>query len=55
MNIQENQIIGQLVAHDYRTASVFKKYGIENFSFEMIEEVEREKLDEREKYWIVGY
>ncbi|HMT53938.1 MAG TPA: iron-sulfur cluster repair di-iron protein [Saprospiraceae bacterium] len=29
MNIQENQIIGQLVAHDYRTASVFKKYGID--------------------------
>ena len=33
----------------------FKKYGIENFSFEMIEEVEREKLDEREKYWIEYY
>ena len=26
----------------------FKKYGIENFSFEMIEEVEKEKLDRDE-------
>ena len=29
MNIQENQIIGDLVANDYRAASVFKKYGID--------------------------
>ena len=29
MNLQENQIIGELVAQDYRTASVFKKYGID--------------------------
>ncbi|MBX9806238.1 MAG: iron-sulfur cluster repair di-iron protein [Flavobacteriaceae bacterium] len=29
MNIKENQIIGELVAKDYRTASVFKKYGID--------------------------
>jgi regulator of cell morphogenesis and NO signaling len=29
MNIQENQIIGELVAQDYRTAAVFKKYGID--------------------------
>ncbi len=29
MNVQENQIIGELVAQDYRTASVFKKYGID--------------------------
>lgn len=29
MNIQENNIIGELVAHDYRAASVFKKYGID--------------------------
>ena len=29
MNIQKNQIIGELVAKDYRTASVFKKYGID--------------------------
>lgn len=29
MSIQENQVIGELVAQDYRTASVFKKYGID--------------------------
>lgn len=29
MNIQEDQIIGELVAQDYRTAIVFKKYGID--------------------------
>lgn len=29
MNIQGNNIIGELVANDYRTASVFKKYGID--------------------------
>ncbi|MCE9540526.1 MAG: iron-sulfur cluster repair di-iron protein [Bacteroidetes bacterium] len=29
MNIKENQIIGELVAQDYRTANVFKKYGID--------------------------
>lgn len=29
MKIQENNIIGELVAQDYRAASVFKKYGID--------------------------
>ena len=29
MNILEDQIIGELVAKDYRTASIFKKYGID--------------------------
>jgi regulator of cell morphogenesis and NO signaling len=29
MNIQENNIIGELVAQDYRAASIFKKYGID--------------------------
>lgn len=29
MNINEQSIIGELVAEDYRTASVFKKYGID--------------------------
>lgn len=38
--------------HLYRA---FKKYGIENFSFEKIERVNDENLDEREKYWIAYY
>jgi group I intron endonuclease len=33
----------------------FKKYGIENFSFSQIEEVDSNQLDEREKYWIEYY
>ena len=33
----------------------FKKYGIENFICEEIEEVPNDKLDEREKYWIEYY
>lgn len=33
-----------------------KKYGFENFTFEMIEECkEEQQLDEREKYWINYY
>ena len=32
-----------------------KKYGIENFSFEIIEECEPEELDKREIYWISFY
>lgn len=31
------------------------KYGKENFSIELIEEVEKSMLDEREKYWISYY
>ena len=29
MNTSQDHIIGELVAQDYRTASVFKKYGID--------------------------
>ncbi len=32
-----------------------RKYGIENFSFEILEECEEEKLNEREQYWINYY
>lgn len=31
------------------------KYGIENFDFSIIEECPKEKLDERERYWIQYY
>ena len=33
----------------------FKKYGIENFTFTIIEECEREQLDEKEQYYIKYY
>lgn len=32
-----------------------RKYGIENFDFEILEECSKEKLNEREKYWIKYY
>lgn len=32
-----------------------RKYGIEHFSFEVIEECSEEQLNEREKYWIAFY
>jgi hypothetical protein len=32
-----------------------KKYGPENFTFEILETVERAKLNERESYWIDFY
>lgn len=35
--------------------SAFKKYGIENFDFEIIEECESNLLNEREKFWIGIY
>lgn len=33
----------------------FDKYGINNFSFEVIDEVSEDKANEREKYWINYY
>lgn len=33
----------------------FRKYGVENFTFRIIEECPREQLDSREKFWISYY
>lgn len=33
----------------------FRKYGIENFDFEVLEECAREELDEKERYYILQY
>lgn len=35
--------------------AAIRKYGIENFSFEIVEECSEDKLDEREIYWIAYY
>ena len=35
--------------------SAFAKYGIENFNIEVLEEVEFDQLNQREKYWIAYY
>lgn len=41
--------------YNYPLYRAFRKYGIENFSFEIIETCPRDKLNEREKYWIQYY
>lgn len=43
------------VSQKYPLYLAFKKYGIENFSFEVVEECKREELDDKEKYWIKMY
>ena len=40
---------------DYPLYKAFRKYGIENFSFEIIEECKPNFLDEKEIYWINFY
>lgn len=37
---------------NYHIYRAFRKYGIENFSFSVIEECEQALLNEREKFWI---
>ena len=38
--------------NEYAIHKAFKKYGIENFSFEIIEECDNSLLAEKEKFWI---
>lgn len=40
---------------DFTLSKALRKYGIDNFTFEVIEECPREKLNEREAYWISYY
>ena len=39
----------------YPIYKAMRKYGLENFAFEVIEECSKNLLDEREKYWIKYY
>ena len=41
--------------HNKLLYKAFFKHGIENFSFEVIEECDKEELDVREEYWISYY
>ena len=43
------------LGYDYPLMKSFRKYGIENFSFEVIEECKIEELNDREIYWIEFY
>lgn len=43
------------VQYNYSIHRAFRKYGLDNFSFSIVELTEKEKLDEREKYWIAYF
>ena len=45
----------QSEAYNYPLSCAFRKYGIENFSFNILEECQREELNEKEIYWIARY
>lgn len=42
-------------AYDYPLSRAFRKYGIENFSFEILEECHQSELNKKEKYYIQKY
>jgi hypothetical protein len=42
------------IAHSILHTTMAKD-GLENFTFELVEEVSKDKLTEREKYWIDFY
>lgn len=53
----EKRVAFQEAAHeyDYPLSKAFRKYGIENFSFEVLEECSISELNDRERYWINFY
>lgn len=42
-------------AYNYPLSCALRKYGIENFSFNILEECKREDLNKKEIYWIARY
>ena len=52
---KSESIIEKNSQYNYSIHKAFRKYGIDNFSFEIIELVPDENLFEREKYWIDFY
>lgn len=43
------------VGYNSAIHQAFRKYGLENFSFSIVEETSIDQLDEKEKYWINHY
>ena len=52
--IHKNSIYNCIV-YDYPLYKAIRKYGIENFSFEIIEECIEKELNDKEVYWIKQY
>lgn len=46
---------GSSLGYNFILHKAFRKYGIENFSFELLEECENNLLQDKEKYWISFY
>lgn len=42
-------------SYNYPLSRAFRKYGLDQFNFEILEECSREKLNERERYYINYY
>ena len=43
------------LAYNYPLYKAIRKYGLDNFSFEVVEDCSIDQLDEREIYWINYY
>lgn len=52
---KSESIIETNPAYNYTIHKAFRKYGLDNFKFEIIEITEEKDLFEREKYWINKY
>ena len=52
IDIRKRWIAHKNSSLDYPLYKAFKKYGIENFVFEILEECKKQELDEKEEYYI---
>lgn len=53
-----HKVAGKNTNHEHNYYPLYKamyKYGLDNFDFSIIEECSKDKLNEREKYWILYY
>lgn len=55
INLKERKRNHRNAKDDYSIHKAIRKYGFENFSWEILEECPKERLNEREIYWIAYY